>query len=319
MREGSRCRYVEDFIRDGYVVVDGVISPEAVEVAIKGFDQSLASRGLDVSTAGRLSSTKAGGVLDLFYEPWKLELTLQNKKYADIYCELLQATYGTCKGLWAHPFGELTGGCWPHVDRVGLRRPAQTTNIGKKNERGLAPHLDCCPYDMHPTDATRWRPIQCLLSLSGGEKPDEGGFETIPGFHREFDAYFEGTKRPRVGEFVAINTKDDAELLKRFKHVRVPPGAALFWDRRLPHANARRNNSTIPRRVVYGGFLPKGPELNRQYAMSQLDRCKRAIPQPDFWIHGDDHLASPTQYVDYELVKRRFFSSFDRTGPHAAA
>mmetsp|Transcript_6119 Transcript_6119/g.18468 ORF Transcript_6119/g.18468 Transcript_6119/m.18468 type:complete len:330 (+) Transcript_6119:2-991(+) len=281
--------YVEAFAKDGLVVVEDVLSAEGVAAAVRGFDESLRLRGAearDGESLRRLSST-AGGVLDLFYEPWKLEATANNERYARIYRDLLRHTYARNEGEWRHPHGAIDAEfCFAHVDRVGCRPSGHA--------RFLSPHLDCCPDNMYPSDAARWRPIQCLLALSGGDGPDEGGFEAVRGFHREFDRYYARRRRPlpAVGEFVALTPVDDADLLRRMSHVRVPAGAALFWDRRLPHANARRNDNLLPRRVVYGGFLPDVP-LNRRYASQQRDRCIRAEPQPDFWIarrDGDDFL-----------------------------
>jgi len=241
-------------------------------------------------------------------------VVLETTRYAEIMSRLLRGTYGADAGdpLWAHPHGALEDGVWAHVDRVGFRvaddddhhneppqPPPERRRRRRPAQRSLTPHLDCCPDAMHRSPH-RWRPIQCLLALSGGLGPDEGGFECVPGFHREFGAYYEQrasrgtfpkddpTTLPCVGDFIAVSARDDAGLLRRFRHIRVPPGAALFWDRRIPHANARRNTSRVPRRVLYGGFLPRGPPLNAAYARAQLARLRTAAPQPDFWIDDDE-------------------------------
>lgn len=228
---------------------------------------------------------------------------MMRRRYAAVYQELLRATYGAYSGeqgdeLWAHPYGKLDlEKAWAHVDRVCFRAPDAATTRGRRRiQRPLAPHVDCCPYDMHPANARRWRPIQCLISLSGGLHPNEGGFEAVRGFHREFAAYYANRANAKgvkaldgcVGDFIAVNNADDAPIIDRLEHVPVPPGAALFWDRRLPHASARWNNSRLPRRAVYGGYLPKGPILNQCYTLAQWDRCTRAAPQPDFWIERPD-------------------------------
>ena len=70
-------------------------------------------------------------------------------------------------------------------------------------------------------------------------------------------------------------------------HVPVPAGAAVFWDQRLPHANARKNQGNEPRSVVYGGFLPRGEGIgiNKAYAKEQLRRLKEGRVQADFWLN----------------------------------
>ena len=59
--------------------------------------------------------------------------------------------------------------------------------------------------------------------------------------------------------------QEDKEILNNFTHVPYKSGSAILWDWRLPHANAKYNNSTIPREVIYTGFLPDTP-VNRVYA-----------------------------------------------------
>lgn len=272
---------VETFIRDGVVVVDDVLDEGGVARALAGFEATLRRHGVDTcdlsgsQAALRKLSTK-GGVLDLFFEPWKLEATVSNERYAAAMTALLEATYGRNEGLWRHPYGPIDG-VWAHIDRIGFRVPGRA-------QRALSPHLDCCPDAMHP-DRRRWRPIQCLLSLAGGLGPNEGGFECLKGFHRRFDEYYARRRSRCVGDYVAITSQDDQALLDDFEHVRVPPGAAVFWDRRIPHANARANAASTPRQVIYGGYLPRGPAVNRAYVRAQLDRIRAGGEMPDdFWL-----------------------------------
>ena len=41
------------------------------------------------------------------------------------------------------------------------------------------------------------------------------------------------------GDFCKMRPKFDDTLLARVEHVPVPAEAAVFWDQRLPHGNAR--------------------------------------------------------------------------------
>ena len=80
-------------------------------------------------------------------------------------------------------------------------------------------------------------------------------------------------------EFTVLHHTKHEELHKRFElHLAYPAGAAVFWDWRLPHRNAKEHNGSVPREVVYTGFLPDIP-LNRQYVIDQLKRsaCRRAV------------------------------------------
>ena len=217
-----------DFFREyGYLVVPDVLSQAEVREALDGMQQSLLdAAGVDASSMERLQETRlgldslssthgAGGVLDLFYERWKIRLTLENRKYSSICKELYASTYATYDGdgkgdgLWAHPYGKfdpMKDGIWAHVDRIGFRVPdsiAETTTRkfhGKSKrlkttllQRSLTPHLDCCPAAMHEGGNKlfpRWRPIQCFLSLSDTMERNHGGFECVPGFHHEFEEYY---------------------------------------------------------------------------------------------------------------------------------
>ena len=214
-----------------------------------------------------------------------------------------QATYGKNAGLWAHPYGAVAAeGLWAHVDRVGFRVPDGVPARGRPLQRSLTPHLDCCPDEMDAGGGKawpRWRPIQCFLALDDALEPDEGGFECARGFHREFRAYYDGRAAetaaglPCVGDYVHVSPRDDAAVLARVRHVPVPAGAAVFWDQRLPHANARRNGKREPRAVVYGGFLPRGVAKNDAYAAEQRRRLVAGAPQPNFWMDRSAPLAPP--------------------------
>ena len=85
------------FIRDGYVVVPGVLSKERLAAARRGLAATLQRHGVSMEDAAtheglrRLSTTRgAGGVLDLFYDRWKLDLTLGTSGYADCYRDLFE-------------------------------------------------------------------------------------------------------------------------------------------------------------------------------------------------------------------------------------
>jgi isopenicillin N synthase-like dioxygenase len=85
------------FIRDGYVVVPGVLSKERLAAARRGLAATLQRHGVSMEDAAtheglrRLSTTRgAGGVLDLFYDRWKLDLTLATSLYADCYRDLFE-------------------------------------------------------------------------------------------------------------------------------------------------------------------------------------------------------------------------------------
>ena len=172
-------------------------------------------------------------------------------------------------------------------------------------QRSLTPHLDCCPDKLFGNEL-KWRPIQCFVSLTSNTESNTGGFEAAKGFHREFDAWAKTrspssiTKRvppkgirtkltfpaPCVGAYTHIRPKEDADVMERVQHVPVKAGSVVFWDNRIPHANAYRHDGDEARSVVYCSFLPDVP-LNRKYARRQLQKLQRGIHPNDQWINEE--------------------------------
>lgn len=323
----------------GVLVVPNVLSREEVTEALNGLHKTLSDYGVDVHNldeTGRqlqqLSSTGgSGGVLDIFYAKWKTKISTHSKLF-QITSQLWKAAYcykGETKQQLSphqeeykwHPYGAFDPSQgYAYMDRVGFRIPTQlATRLGtasKKNkiipiQRSLTPHLDCCPEDPFPQN-TKWRPIQCFVSMTDNMEPNTGGFEAASGFHREFAAWAsdrpptiatrKGGKTvaipaPCVGEYTHIRPHEDADILQRVQHIPVTSGSAVFWDNRIPHANAYRHEGPDPRVVVYASFLPT-IEINRQYARQQLDRMRQGQQPPSsggLWIQPETALGSAEQ------------------------
>lgn len=327
---------IQQFLQDGVLVADGLLSQGEVSHALNGLDDTLKNRGvrsfapMDRDSAmafSRLSSTNgSGGVLDIFYEIWKMEIAL-NPKLFSVTRQLWAAAYchnGETKNdispeeayRW-HPFGifDCTKG-YAYIDRIGYRLPTKLSQKigdqlrpGKKKkarplQRSLTPHLDCCPHSTY-TDWAKWRPIQCFVSLTDNLDPNTGGFEAAKGFHREFDFWASNrppsisTQRnkdgtinqasipaPCIGQYTHIRPKEDQEIMDRVVHIPVRAGSAVFWDNRIPHANAYKHLGEDPRVVVYCSFLPD-VELNRIYVQNQLSDFLKGQPPRDQWNRMD--------------------------------
>jgi hypothetical protein len=193
----------------------------------------------------------------------------------------------------------------------------------KPLQRSLTPHIDCCPMNMYESgkEFPRWRPIQCITALTDNIDPDTGGFEAVPGFHKEFRAYFDqkekrgersmrvmeleesrvqeslassdrtqAQRRPVVclGDFSPLRTQEDKEVIRRYRHIPCSGGSVILFDWRIPHANSYRHVGSIPREVIYTGFLPP-ITINRKYAQEQLRRYYARLLPTDHWQKNGKH------------------------------
>ncbi len=101
---------------------------------------------------------------------------------------------------------------------------------------------------------------------------------------------------PCIGEYTHIRPKEDGKVMKLVQHIPVRAGSVVFWDNRIPHANAYRNDSEFSRAVVYCSFLPDVP-LNRKYAEKQLEDYRAMKFPRDQWIAiGDSDVDTEDEY-----------------------
>ncbi|KAL3932685.1 MAG: hypothetical protein SGARI_003893 [Bacillariaceae sp.] len=338
-------KQIEEYLDNGLLVVENVLSHEEIERAKSGFQQSLQARGVhsfeeeDEASArafDRLSSTNgSGGVLDIHYDDWKLQGVATHPKLYSVTTQLWKAAYnrGGCDNKdslpleqqcqW-HPFGndvDFDKG-YVYIDRAWGDRihPEQKRKKLRAVQRSLTPHLDCCPDDFFSDTSQKWRPIQCFVSLTDNLDANTGGFEAAPGFHRVFDHWAKERRQQMqtpnndnsqaptslcVGEYTHIRPKEDAEVMKQVKHIPVTAGSAVFWDNRLPHANSYRNDSHLPRMVVYCSFLPD-IEKNRRYVRHQLEAWKQGRSVLDQWNNIDES-------AQHEQPNRNHLESRDET------
>lgn len=143
------------------------------------------------------------------------------------------------------------------------------TKKSRPIQRCLTPHFDCCPETYHNRSVGKWRPIQCFVSLTDNIHPNTGGFEAVPGFHREFHSWVKRGRRrirdenddilllehqhqqpphPRpccVGEYTHLHPTYDRDIISRIQHILVKAGSVVFWDNRIPHGNSFRNDPIL--------------------------------------------------------------------------
>jgi hypothetical protein len=338
---------IRTFCHDGVLVVENVLTPSQLDAARKGLSETLARDGVDTEDLDntgcalqKLSSTNgSGGVLDLFYDDWKMNVAT-NPRLFSITTQLWESAYFHCgeakddlrddddnnQFKW-HPYGAFN--CqhgYAYIDRIGFRLPTElaqklgaelekeATGTSKKKkkipaiQRSLTPHLDCCPENLFKegVKSSKWRPIQCFVSLTDNLQGNTGGFEAAKGFHRCFDDWAASREpttflrkssgqpetvsfpAPCVGEYTHMRPKEDRDVMDRIEHIKVRAGSAVFWDNRIPHANAYRHDGNMPRCVVYCSFLPD-VAINLKYATDQLENWKQGRLPTDQWINQDNN------------------------------
>jgi len=313
---------IDEFKRLGVLVIPSVLTNEEVDECCKGYYNSLLKHGCDVNnleetakSLSLLSSTNgSGGVLDIFYEDWKLRIN-EHENIVSIMSDLWYHTYSTCNGIYHHPYGTFDSRKgYMYIDRVCYRVPdkiALPNGVNKRKalQRSLTPHLDCCPHKMYDSNKEfpKWRPIQALISLTDTLEPNHGGFEACLGLHSEFDDWIKRrlptmdndnnkiSDPPCVGEFTPIRPKEDKDIIDRFQYIPCKKGDMIVWDYRIPHANSRYNNSSVSREAIYIGLLPY-IDMNRIYAEEQLKRFKQGLVPIDQW-----HEHQQLQFCDYKF------------------
>lgn len=337
------CEQIEKFLEDGYLVVDNVLSQEEIDEVKASLSLMLQSKySVDTQNLKEtahnlktLSSTNgSGGILDIFYPPWKLKLC-ENEKMVAILSQLWAAGFRNHEREWSseenegctedfrdHHFGPFdVNRAYMYIDRICYRIPSdlskeigkQLNSVGRKwpLQRSLTPHLDCCPAALleSPKEISKWRPIQSFISLTDNLKENTGGFECVKGFHKQFNDWAKnrqpttgkgGIKYPPpcVGEFTPIRPKEDCDVLKSVEHIPCKAGSFVVWDNRIPHANSRHNNASFPRIAVYASFLPD-VDINRKYVKVQLEKYLCRKISIDQWVERDE--SSLEMEEDYQF------------------
>ena len=131
-------KYIDEFIRNGIVVIPKILHADEVKTSRRHFHEDLMKIGCDpnhlLQTAGTLSTISstggAGGILDIFYADWKLALN-EHPRVVSAFITLLRATYAspTPSPLWSHPFGSFRADeVFMYIDRCCFRVRNIATN-----------------------------------------------------------------------------------------------------------------------------------------------------------------------------------------------
>lgn len=277
-------KIIEDFNRDGVVVIEDVLTPEEVSTARDAFHNQMRELGIDHDRilegsdpppeTIRIKSPIAG----IFYSGWKMGIQLHSKVHYH-FENLLVNTYGQNRGNYTHPYGRFNK-VKVMVERVGWRTPDFI-----RAEGGLALHLDRNPIDPYLKKSgglKKWRPIQGFVALTDHYGGGSGGLRVVKGFHHQIDKYFKNaSKVTDGGEFFRMNFSKYSHLEKHCQPLNVPAGSLVCWDSRLPHATCNNLETLDSREVVYMGYLPN-IVINQRYISLQKKAIDLNQPPPQF-------------------------------------
>ncbi|KAF2074804.1 hypothetical protein CYY_003907 [Polysphondylium violaceum] len=250
-----------------------------------------------------LVSNGFGGMINFYHGKYLYEIRQHENLYHS-FVQLYQRTYAKQReqsfnemNQWPNEYGDFD----PHnmfmfINRCCFRVPHSIQQEDKiKHQKGTGSHLDCNPYHLFRgeklIDGTVkqiplrfWQPIQAFVNLTDTFTMNQGGFWTIPGFHKQCVEYFRDKFPQKVSSPTTTTTEiistlkrgnafdfDDhlyKELIDKFQFIPMKRGDVLFWDWRMPHHNDKYHLGPLIREVVYAAHLPD-VSVNQLYAKQQ--------------------------------------------------
>lgn len=276
------------FKEHGYVVIENVFSTKEVEAmrfhlhaTLKqcfalDHDAMVVRQETPLPPEFKAGVRGKGPVAQLFYPPWKM--TAQDK-VRPLAATLLDATFSSGREAgFTHPLGSSQGvNALPFIDHVAYRLPDHLMAEG-----GLSLHIDRNPHK--PFAQQYFRPIQSSIALTDHYGGTCGGILLVPGFHREYDAFFAShikTHPPEDGAFFRMHSRAYTAIQQRLQPVAVPAGSVLFWDNRLPHATMEHLSGDDTREAIFFSYLPDVP-LNQRYHARQGEHQRQGRVPPAF-------------------------------------
>jgi Gig2-like len=310
---------IDTFKRDGILIVPNVLSKIQVQNAVDGLDETLVE--LDINPQELYENPYpiatvqlVGGITDIYYPQWKFDV-MTHPNVHSVFQQLMQHTYASgVEPGFEQPYGAFDPKhSYTYIDRIGYRVPDKVfdacqekadeavRNARKSRFRTLRPHVDANPYHMFQPESigdkwhthgykSRFRPVQCFVALSDNKGAECGGFRAAPGFHTEFEEYFQSrseslTHYAPQREFYTLASQEHKSIQDRLRSdFQYDAGSMILWDWRIPHHNTKTHTGDETRKVVYCGLLPEVP-INQRYVNEQIKSIAKHTLPPDFGGH----------------------------------
>lgn len=263
---------LNDFLTNGYVVIENVLSHDQINNArqslhnyiekYKGLThESILSKNTSINNI-----RKKGLTSELFYSKFKMDIHLDEKLYLT-FKEIAQSIDPTSKDVI------------PYIDRVCYRLPDHILAEG-----GLKLHIDRNPWNT--TKAKKIRSVQAFISLTDHYGSNSGGLCVVPKFHKSFDEYFTKSYNKKEaeagGEFYRMHGKEHTVAQNQLEPIQAPAGSLVIWNNNLPHATCEKLESYDTREVIYLTYLSTNIPTNVKYWKEQKDNFINNIPPPSY-------------------------------------
>lgn len=263
---------LNDFLENGYVVIENVLSPFEIEYArqsIHTYIQEYKGVTHEDILNGNVNVNnvrKKGLTTHLFYSKFKMDLHINEKMYAT-FKEICKAIDPSCNDVV------------PYIDRVCYRLPDYILKEG-----GLKLHLDRNPWNT--TKAKKIRSVQAFVTLTDHYDSNSGGLQVVPKFQKMYNDYFSKsynkTEADVGGEFYRMHGKEHTHLQNQLETVIAPAGSLVIWNNNLPHATCENLNLNDTREVIYLSYLPTNVPQNIKYWKEQLKNFVINIASPSY-------------------------------------
>lgn len=312
---------IDEFYKNGYTVIENFYNDDEINYFRSGLHTELLKHGIDhykiLTGEQKIDDEKCGPRIksvtaDFYYAKYQID-ALINEKIYNVMKTFVNATFGTNKGIFAHPFGH-SDDVIPFFDRICWRLPDHI-----RREDGLDLHLDQNPVDpylLKGEGLMKWRPIQAFICLTDHWDNESGNLEVVSGFHAYKDDYFkmdydELIKLESKGEFYRMNSKKYDALRDKLQPVIASKGSIVLWDNRLPHATSKLFNKMDSREVLYGGFILPSVKINQEYNKKQLINLSKNEFPPYYQIKLTDKKQKCNRdwnYSDLSVFQRKILS-----------
>lgn len=277
---------LETFKRDGYIVIENILSSSEIDNARNELHNSLKRYNINHDeiinfikpppSETRLKSDTS----NIFYSKFKMDIHINENMY-----NIWKSAMSTIDQF---PLGHHDD-VLPYIDRICWRLPDII-----KPEGGLGLHIDRRPGSQAFTNIKKYRPIQGFVALTDHYGNNSGGLKLVKGFHKYFDEYFSKDTNKndwgKSGEFYRMHSKSYIGIQNKCVAIDVPAGSLVLWDNRLPHATCDKLLGNDTREVIYLSYIPN-VALNVKYIEEQSKNLRKNIQPPSY-------LKDPTLNVD---------------------